>query len=181
MACCRLDAALISRERLAPEEVVTRRRPLHANRLQRCVSPNFGGLAELVLVTRTVSHPSLHGAPAGGPIWPGRSLGDCHDRRAAQTRQRLSIGGRRSGASGDNFYLRIRDRLASLSLYDASNPPSLTLFRDGHSGKGGNPQRDPHCEELTSKLRQQQVAQVADVVLAKLEGDGHLSVLKRKP
>jgi uncharacterized membrane protein YcaP (DUF421 family) len=67
------------------------------------------------------------------------------------------------------------------SLRPLLKPPSLTLIRDGHVDEGAMRKEMLTIEELRSQLRQQQVAEVADVVLAKLEGDGRLSVLKRKP
>jgi len=58
-------------------------------------------------------------------------------------------------------------------------PPSLTLVKDGKLDDVAMRKEMLTAEELGSQLRQQQVSDIADVVLAKLEGDGRLSVLKR--
>ncbi len=58
-------------------------------------------------------------------------------------------------------------------------PPSLTLVKDGQIVEEALRKEMISCDELASQLRQQQVESVSQVKLAKLEGDGRLSVLKR--
>lgn len=58
--------------------------------------------------------------------------------------------------------------------------PSLTLIRDGQIIEDAMRKEMLSRDELASQLRQQQVENVAEVKLAKLEGDGRLSVLKRE-
>ena len=59
-------------------------------------------------------------------------------------------------------------------------PPSLTLVRDGQLIARNLRKEMISEEELRSQLREQQVEEVADIKLAVLEGDGRLSVLKKK-
>jgi uncharacterized membrane protein YcaP (DUF421 family) len=58
--------------------------------------------------------------------------------------------------------------------------PSLTLIRDGRIVDEAMRKEMISSDELASQLRQQQVENISEVKLAKLEGDGRLSVLKRK-
>ena len=58
-------------------------------------------------------------------------------------------------------------------------PPSLTLIKDGRIVDEAMRKELLSVDELASQLRQQQVGDIAEVKLAKLEGDGRLSVLKR--
>jgi uncharacterized membrane protein YcaP (DUF421 family) len=59
-------------------------------------------------------------------------------------------------------------------------PPSLTLIKDGRIVKEARRSEMLSMDEIASQLRQQQVEDIAQVKLAKLEGDGRLSVLKRE-
>ncbi len=59
-------------------------------------------------------------------------------------------------------------------------PPSLTLIRDGKIVEEAMRKEMLSMDELSSQLRQQQVREVTEVALAKLEGDGRLSVLRRE-
>jgi uncharacterized membrane protein YcaP (DUF421 family) len=59
-------------------------------------------------------------------------------------------------------------------------PPSLTLVKDGRIVEEAMRKEMLSPDELASQLRQQQVENVHEVKLAKLEGDGRLSVLKRE-
>ncbi len=59
-------------------------------------------------------------------------------------------------------------------------PPSLTLIRDGRIVEDAMRKELLSMDELVSHLRQQQVEDIAEVKLAKLEGDGRLSVLRRE-
>jgi len=58
--------------------------------------------------------------------------------------------------------------------------PSLTLIRDGRIVDEAMRKEMISSDELASQLRQQQVENISEVKLAKLEGDGRLSLLKRK-
>jgi uncharacterized membrane protein YcaP (DUF421 family) len=59
-------------------------------------------------------------------------------------------------------------------------PPSVTLVRDGRIVEETMRREMLSMDELLSQLRQHQVENVQEVKLAKLEGDGRLSVLKRQ-
>jgi uncharacterized membrane protein YcaP (DUF421 family) len=59
-------------------------------------------------------------------------------------------------------------------------PPPLTLVRDGRIVEEAMRKEMLSMDELASQLRLQQVEDVAKVRLAKLEGDGRLSVLKHE-
>ena len=59
-------------------------------------------------------------------------------------------------------------------------PPSLTLIRDGRLIPRNLSKEMITEEELKSQLREQNVENYGDIKLATLEGDGRLSVLKRK-
>jgi uncharacterized membrane protein YcaP (DUF421 family) len=59
-------------------------------------------------------------------------------------------------------------------------PPSLTLIRDGHLIPQNLRKEMITEDELKAQLREHDVEDYADIRLAKLEGDGRLSVLKRK-
>ena len=59
-------------------------------------------------------------------------------------------------------------------------PPSLTLIRDGRVIPQNLRKEMITEDELKSQLREHDVEGYADVRLATLEGDGRLSVLKRK-
>ena len=58
-------------------------------------------------------------------------------------------------------------------------PSSLTLIKDGRIVEKALRKEMLAMEELASQLRQQQVEDIAEVKLAKLEGDGRLSVIRR--
>ena len=58
-------------------------------------------------------------------------------------------------------------------------PSSLTLIKDGRIVEKSLRKEMLSMEELASQLRQQQVEDIAEVKLAKLEGDGRLSVIRR--
>lgn len=66
------------------------------------------------------------------------------------------------------------------SLRPLLRPPSLTLVRDGRIVEEAMRKEMLSMDELASLLRQQQVEDIAEVRLAKLEGDGRVSVLKRE-
>lgn len=59
-------------------------------------------------------------------------------------------------------------------------PPSLTLIREGRIVPQNLRKEMITEEELKSQLREQSVEDFAEIKLATLEGDGRLSVLKRK-
>ena len=59
-------------------------------------------------------------------------------------------------------------------------PPSLTLVRDGRLIPQNLRKEMITEDELQSQLREQNVEDYGDIKLATLEGDGRLSVLKRK-
>lgn len=59
--------------------------------------------------------------------------------------------------------------------------PSLTLVENGRFVRGALRSEMLTEEELMGQLRQNQVEDVAEVRVARLEGDGRISVLKRKP
>lgn len=58
-------------------------------------------------------------------------------------------------------------------------PPSLTVIKNGHVVEQAMRKEMLSMDELLSQLRQQQVESVQEVKLAKLEGDGQLSVIKK--
>ena len=66
------------------------------------------------------------------------------------------------------------------SLRPVFRPPSLTRVRDGRIVEAAMRKEMLSMDALASLLRQQQVADIAEVRLAKLEGDGRVSVLKRE-
>ena len=59
-------------------------------------------------------------------------------------------------------------------------PPSLTLIRDGKIIPQNLRKEMITEDELKSQLREQSVENFGDIRLATLEGDGRLSVLKRR-
>jgi uncharacterized membrane protein YcaP (DUF421 family) len=59
-------------------------------------------------------------------------------------------------------------------------PPSLTLVREGRVIDEAMRKEMLSIDELASQLRQHQVEDIAEVKLAKLEGDGRISVLRRE-
>ena len=59
-------------------------------------------------------------------------------------------------------------------------PPSLTLIRDGKIIPQNLRKEMITEDELKSQLREQSVENFGDIKLATLEGDGRLSVLKRR-
>lgn len=63
---------------------------------------------------------------------------------------------------------------------DYLKPPALTLIRDGRLMPDSMRKEMLSEEELAGQLREQGVDDIAKVALARLEGDGRLSVLKRK-
>jgi uncharacterized membrane protein YcaP (DUF421 family) len=69
-------------------------------------------------------------------------------------------------------------RFAALRPY--LKAPSLTLIKDWRVVENAMRKEMLSMDELASQLRLQQVDDVTEVKLAKLEGDGRLSVLKRK-
>jgi uncharacterized membrane protein YcaP (DUF421 family) len=67
------------------------------------------------------------------------------------------------------------------SLRSILSPPSLTLIEHGCVNKA-NLQKEMLTEdELRSQLREKEVVEYGEVKLAKLEGDGRLSVIKVRP
>jgi uncharacterized membrane protein YcaP (DUF421 family) len=58
--------------------------------------------------------------------------------------------------------------------------PSLTLVKDGRIVEKSMRKEMLSMDELASQLRLQQVEDITEIKLAKLEGDGRLSVLKRE-
>jgi uncharacterized membrane protein YcaP (DUF421 family) len=60
-------------------------------------------------------------------------------------------------------------------------PPALTLVKDGRVLGAAMRKEMISEDELEGQLREQGVEDVASVKLARLEGDGRLSVLKNKP
>lgn len=58
-------------------------------------------------------------------------------------------------------------------------PPALTLVKDGQLIAAAMRKEMLSEEELAGQLREQGVDDISDVKLARLEGDGRLSVLKR--
>ncbi len=59
--------------------------------------------------------------------------------------------------------------------------PSLKLIENGHLVESSLRAEMLTADELMSQLRQNEVEDVREVRLARLEGDGRISVLKRKP
>jgi uncharacterized membrane protein YcaP (DUF421 family) len=66
------------------------------------------------------------------------------------------------------------------ALRSVLKPPSRTLVKDGRIVEEAMRKEMLSIDELASQLRQQQVEDVAEVKLAKFEGDGRLSVIRRK-
>jgi uncharacterized membrane protein YcaP (DUF421 family) len=60
------------------------------------------------------------------------------------------------------------------------SPPSLTLIRDGRLIPQNLRKELITEDELKAQLREHEIEDYADIRLATLEGDGRLSVLKRK-
>jgi uncharacterized membrane protein YcaP (DUF421 family) len=60
-------------------------------------------------------------------------------------------------------------------------PRALTLIREGRVVDEAMRKEMLSMDELISQLRQHQVEDIGEIKLAKLEGDGRLSVLKRAP
>jgi uncharacterized membrane protein YcaP (DUF421 family) len=67
------------------------------------------------------------------------------------------------------------------ALSSVLRPPSLTLVRDGRIVEEAMRKEMLSIDELASQLRQQQVEDIAEVKLAKFEGDGWLSVRREVP
>jgi uncharacterized membrane protein YcaP (DUF421 family) len=63
---------------------------------------------------------------------------------------------------------------------DTALPPSLKLIRDGKIIPQNLHKEMITEDELKSQLREQSVENFGDIRLATLEGDGRLSVLKRR-
>jgi uncharacterized membrane protein YcaP (DUF421 family) len=59
-------------------------------------------------------------------------------------------------------------------------PPSLTLVKDGRAIEEAMRKEMLSMDELVSLLRQHEVEDIAHVRLAKLEGDGRISVFRRE-
>lgn len=59
-------------------------------------------------------------------------------------------------------------------------PPGLTLIKDGRVISGAMRKEMISEDELAGQLREQGIDNVASVKLARFEGDGRLSVLKRE-
>jgi uncharacterized membrane protein YcaP (DUF421 family) len=59
-------------------------------------------------------------------------------------------------------------------------PPSLTLIKDGRTVEKAMRKEMLSMDELESHLRQQEVEDIAEVRLAKLEGNGQISVFRRE-
>jgi uncharacterized membrane protein YcaP (DUF421 family) len=59
--------------------------------------------------------------------------------------------------------------------------PSLTLIEDGRVNQANLRQELLTEEELRAQLREKEVVKYDEVKLAKLEGDGRLSVIKARP
>ena len=66
------------------------------------------------------------------------------------------------------------------SLRPVLRPPSLTLVKDGRIVEEAMRKEMLSTDELASLLRQHEVENIAEVRLAKLEGDGRMSVLRRE-
>jgi uncharacterized membrane protein YcaP (DUF421 family) len=66
------------------------------------------------------------------------------------------------------------------SLRPVLVPPSLTLIKDGRIVEKALRKEMLSMDELASQLRQQHVEDIAEIKLAKLEGDGRLSVIRRE-
>ena len=66
------------------------------------------------------------------------------------------------------------------ALRPVLRPPSLTLVKEGRIVEEAMRKEMLSIDDLASQLRQQQVEDIAEVKLAKLEGDGRLSVLRRE-
>lgn len=60
-------------------------------------------------------------------------------------------------------------------------PPSLTLIENGRVNQANLRQEMLTEDELRSQLREKEVVSYDEVKLAKLEGDGRLSVIKAQP
>ena len=58
-------------------------------------------------------------------------------------------------------------------------PPALTLVKDGKLVSSALRKEMLSEDELHGQLREQGVAELSEVKLARLEGDGRLSVIKR--
>ncbi|MCA6116300.1 DUF421 domain-containing protein [Bradyrhizobium sp. WSM 1738] len=66
------------------------------------------------------------------------------------------------------------------ALRPVLRPPSLTLVKDGRAIEEAMRKEMLSMDELVSLLRQHQVEDIAYVRLAKLEGDGRISVFTRE-
>jgi uncharacterized membrane protein YcaP (DUF421 family) len=66
-------------------------------------------------------------------------------------------------------------------LRSVLRPPPLPLVRDGRILRRNMQKEMVTREELMSQLREQGVEDVSEVRLASLEGDGRISIIKRKP
>ena len=60
-------------------------------------------------------------------------------------------------------------------------PAALTLIENGHIIEKAMHKEMLSADELASQLREHEVEDIAEIKLAKLEGDGRLSVIKRLP
>ena len=66
------------------------------------------------------------------------------------------------------------------SLRPYLRPPALTLVKDGRIVEEAMRKEMLSMDELASQLRQHQVENIAEIKLAKLEGDGRLSVIRQE-
>ncbi len=60
------------------------------------------------------------------------------------------------------------------------HPPPLTLVKDGRMNRRNLRREMISVDELMSQLREQGVEEVSEVKLACMEGDGHISVIKKE-
>lgn len=60
------------------------------------------------------------------------------------------------------------------------HPPPLELIRDGKALRRNMRKELITMDELMSQLREQGVSDIADVKTARMEGDGHISVVKKE-
>jgi uncharacterized membrane protein YcaP (DUF421 family) len=66
------------------------------------------------------------------------------------------------------------------ALRSLLRPAALTLIENGHIIENAMRKEMLSADELASQLREHEVEDIAEIKLAKLEGDGRLSVIKRR-